>query len=134
LKKRMEILSAVEDPMSRLKAMGKIYIQFALENADMYDLMFIIEAPIDHVENRDDLCWIEGDSTFNLLRSTVHECMEKGHFEGHHLEPLSFLIWSTVHGMVSLKIRKRVNVLDVAAVDQIIENSYHSFLLILDRS
>lgn len=134
LRKRMEILGAVEDPMSRLKAMGKIYIQFALENTDMYDLMFIIEAPIDHVENRDDLCWIEGDSTFNLLRSTVHECIQKGHFEGHHLEPLSFLIWSTVHGMVSLKIRKRVNVLDVAAVDQIIENSYHSFLLILDRA
>lgn len=134
LRKRMGILSAVEDPMSRLKAMGKIYIQFALENTDMYDLMFIIEAPIDHVENRDDLCWVEGDSTFNLLRSTVHECMQKGHFEGHHLEPLSFMIWSTVHGMVSLKIRKRVNVLDVAAVDQIIENSYHSFLLILDRS
>lgn len=134
LRKRMEILGAVEDPMSRLKAMGKIYIQFALENTDMYDLMFIIEAPIDHVVNKDDLCWIEGDSTFKLLRSTVHECMQKGHFEGHLLEPLSFLIWSTVHGMVSLKIRKRVNVLDVAAVDQIIENSYHSFLLILDRS
>jgi AcrR family transcriptional regulator len=133
LRKRMEILGAVDDPMSRLKAMGRIYIQFALENSDMYDLMFIIEAPIDFVEKRDDQCWIEGDSTFNQLRSTVHQCMQKGHFKGHKLEALSFMIWSTVHGMVSLKIRKRVIVLNAPEIDQIVENSYHSFLLILDN-
>ena len=133
LSKRMGILSAVADPMSRLKAMGKIYIEFGLENKDMYDLMFIIEAPIDHVETRDDLCWSEGDSSFNQLRMTVKECMQKGHFQGHRLEALSFMIWAAVHGMVSLKIRKRVNVLDVNEADQIVESSYQSFMMILDK-
>lgn len=131
--KRMGILSAIVDPMSRLRAMGKIYIEFGLENQDMYDLMFIIEAPIDHVETRDDLCWSEGDSSFNQLRLTVKECMQKGHFRGHRLEALSFMIWSTVHGMVSLKIRKRVNILEVSEVENIVENSYQSFLMVLDK-
>ena len=134
LRKRLEILAAVEDPMSRIKAMGKIYIQFALENTDMYDLMFIIEAPIDFIEKRDDICWTEGDTTFNFLRSTIQQCMQQGHFKGHNLEALSFMIWSTVHGMVSLKIRKRVNILDAGEVDQIIENSYQSLVSFIDKA
>ncbi|SMD43855.1 transcriptional regulator, TetR family [Aquiflexum balticum DSM 16537] len=133
LYKRMEILGAVADPMSRLKAMGRIYIQFGLENTDMYDLMFIIEAPIDHVETCADQRWDDGDSTFNLLRGTVKECMLSGHFQGHRLEALSFMIWATVHGMVSLKIRKRVNILEISEVENIVENSYQSFLIILDK-
>lgn len=133
LRKRMGILSAIADPMSRLRAMGKIYIEFGLENKDMYDLMFIIEAPIDHVETKDDTCWIEGESSFNQLRNTVKECIQKGHFQGHRLEALSFMIWATVHGMVSLKIRKRVDVLDEAEVENIVENSFQSFLMILDK-
>lgn len=133
LRKRMSILSAIVDPMSRLRAMGKIYIEFGLENEDMYDLMFIIEAPIDHLETKDDVCWTEGDSSFNLLRVTVKECMQKGHFQGHRLEALSFMIWATVHGMVSLKIRKRVNILEVSEVENIVENSYQSFLMVLDK-
>jgi hypothetical protein len=35
--------------------------------------------------------------------------------------------------MVSLKIRKRVNVLDVNEADQIVESSYQSFMMILDK-
>jgi AcrR family transcriptional regulator len=101
LGKRMQILAAVEDPMSRIKAMGKIYIQFALENTDMYDLMFIIEAPIDFVEKRDDLCWMEGDATFNFLRSTVNECMQKGHFKGHKLEAILYdLVLCSWYGFI----------------------------------
>jgi AcrR family transcriptional regulator len=133
LRKRMQILSVVADPMERLKAMGKIYIKFGLENPDMYDLMFIIEAPIDHVEKTVDTCWVEGDATFDVLRKTISQCMEKGHFEGHQVEALSFLIWSTVHGMVSLSIRKRVQVLDQNEAENIVENSFNSFLKILDK-
>src|SRR5690606_22862741 len=41
LGKRMAVLFEVENPFERLKAMGKIYIKFAFENTDMYDLMFL---------------------------------------------------------------------------------------------
>jgi AcrR family transcriptional regulator len=36
-----------KNPMDQLIALGQIYIQFALENPELYDLMFIMEAPID---------------------------------------------------------------------------------------
>lgn len=133
MRKRMEILAAIADPMSRLRAMGKIYIQFAMDNADMYDLMFIKEAPMEHLENKSGECWVEGNNTFALLRETVRQCMANGHFEGHALEPVSYLVWAAVHGIVSLYIRKRVTVLEMSEVDQIVDNSFQSLLKILDR-
>ncbi|WP_194776980.1 TetR/AcrR family transcriptional regulator [Pararhodonellum marinum] len=131
--KRMGILAAVENPMERLKAMGRIYIEFALENSDMYDLMFIIEAPMHHLEDKDDDCWTEGSGTFKNLKHTVKQCLDKGYFEGHNLDALSFMIWSTVHGMVSLKIRKRTDVIELAEEEQIVEKGFESFLKVLDK-
>lgn len=133
LKLRLEVLNAVENPMERLKALGKVYIQFAMENTDMYDLMFIKEAPLDHVNRMTDPCWEEGMGAFAFLKYTVNACMEKGHFEGHNLESLTFLIWSAVHGMVSLKIRQRTDIIDPEAEKMIVETGFNSFKMILDK-
>ncbi len=133
LRKKMEILTVVENPMERLKAMGKIYIHFGLENSDIYDLMFIIEAPIEHMKDSSDPCWNEGSGAFGALRSTVKSCMEQGYFKGHQLEHLSFMIWATVHGMVSLQIRKRTDIIIPEEVDDIVQNGYNTFLKILDK-
>ena len=40
------VLQQVEDPFERLKAMGRIYMSFALENPDFYELMFIMKEPL----------------------------------------------------------------------------------------
>jgi len=132
LGRRMIVLSAVGDPLERLKAMGKIYIHYALENIDMYDLMFIKEEPVDSVD--DDKPWEEGNDVFGGLRMTVQECIDKGYFEGHQVEPLSYMVWSAVHGMVSLHIRKRCDVIDHAACTDIVGESYESFIKLLDKS
>src|SRR5690606_4539298 len=39
-------LSNVEHPFERLKAMGRIYLKFALEHSDFYELMFIMKEPL----------------------------------------------------------------------------------------
>ncbi|PTB94280.1 TetR family transcriptional regulator [Marivirga lumbricoides] len=134
LRKRMRVLVSVDNPMERLKALGKVYIQFAIENTDMYDLMFIKEAPIDHVKDMRDPCWDEGVGAFDFLKFTVQDCIDQGHFKGHSLEPLTFMIWSAVHGMVSLKIRQRTDVIDPEAEKTIIESAYISFKLMLDKA
>jgi AcrR family transcriptional regulator len=107
LLQRMQTLDAVADPMERLKAMGRVYIQFAVDNPDMYDLMFIMTAPIEYVENKAQEEWNEGKLAFAYLRNTVDQCMERGHFKGHEPEALSFMIWATVHGICALRIRNR---------------------------
>jgi len=129
---QMQVLNAVQNPMERLKAMGRIYIKFAMENPDMYDLMFIKEAPIDHIFDTEHDDWKEGAGTFNFLRQTVGQCIEQGYFKGHQIEPLSYMIWSTVHGMVSLSIRKRCEVVLPERKDSIVQDSLNEFFKILD--
>ncbi len=133
LMSKMSVLSSVRNPLERLKAMGSIYVRFAMENPDMYDLMFIKEAPIDHVANSEHDDWKEGGGTFNYLRSTIAECMSQGYFQGHDTEALSYMIWSTVHGMVSLNIRKRCEVILPERQHTIVEEGLEEFFKMLDR-
>ena len=56
----MEPLQFVADPFERLKAMGLIYMDFAKNNKDFYDLMFIMQAPM-NMEKPD--CWRRRPST-----------------------------------------------------------------------
>ena len=77
LMSRMEVLAAVSNPMERLKKMGAIYVDFALENPDMYDLMFIKEAPMDHVFNSNDEQWKEGFGTKNVSTKGISVGMRK---------------------------------------------------------
>jgi AcrR family transcriptional regulator len=130
---KMLVINDLPNPMDRLKAMGSIYVHFGLENPDMYDLMFIKEAPLDHVARTKALQWNEGEATFKFLRSTLRECMEQGYFQGHEEETLSFLIWSTVHGMVSLQIRRRCEVVLADRQERIVKDGLNEFFSILDR-
>jgi AcrR family transcriptional regulator len=133
LMNKMSVLNSVRNPLERLKAMGSIYVGFAMENPDMYDLMFIKEAPIDHVTNSEHDDWKEGGGTFNYLRSTIRECMDQGYFKGHDEEALSYMIWSTVHGMVSLNIRKRCEVILAERQQTIVSDGLEEFFKMLDR-
>lgn len=126
-------LHAVSDPMERLKAMGKVYINFALTNTEMYDLMFNLKAPMEFLSAIDQDEWNEGKATFDELRTTVKECMDAGHFKGHTMEPLAFLIWSMVHGMCSLEISQRTKGVNLRNAEKILDNAYGEFVKILAR-
>src|SRR5215468_6501507 len=58
------VLYNVTDPMIRLRAMGKVYISFALQNSDMYDLMFNLKAPMEFLNTIREEEWNEGKAAF----------------------------------------------------------------------
>lgn len=133
LSSRFKVLYMVGDPMERLRAMGKVYIQFANENPDMYDLMFNIKAPVEFLNEKEGQEWNEGKATFNVLRTTTQACMEGGHFKGHDLEPMAFMIWSLVHGMCSLDIGLRAKGVNLEDPANIVEKAYNEFLKIMEK-
>ena len=142
LGKEMRPLSHVSDPIERLKALGKVYIHFALENPDMYDLMFLMNAPMNFLDaHLKESCtheghqeeWKEGKGTFSILRQTVQECIDLGYFKNHETEALSFMIWGLVHGICALQIRGRVNHIKFKEPETILQRAFDSFNLILDR-
>ncbi|SMO95427.1 transcriptional regulator, TetR family [Chryseobacterium rhizoplanae] len=127
-----ELLS-IEDPMQRIRKMGIIYMKFALENSEMYDLMFNLRAPMEYLENTDNDLWSEGNETFGYVKKTVEDCMSRGHFKNHNSEALAFMIWSLVHGMCSLEIRQRTKGLKFSSPDTIMTEGYNEFLIMIEK-
>lgn len=129
----MRILFHVSDPMERLKALGRTYMNFALENTQMYDLMFNMKAPMEFIKEHESQEWNEGVGTFDALRRTIKDCMDHGYFQGHHLESLSFAIWSSVHGMCSLYIRERVKAATGQEPQQLMHDAYEDLLMMFSK-
>ena len=132
LNAQMAVLAHVADPFERLLAMGRIYIDFAMKNEGLYDLMFIQKAPIDAIES-DDKAWLEGKSAFDGLRHTIEECVAKGYFHFKDPEVSAYVIWSTMHGMCALQNRNRCNkVISDGKKDNIVQLGFESFREMLD--
>lgn len=130
----MDVLSNVSNPIERLKAMGRVYIKFALENKELYELMFIIEDPeIICFDSADD-CWEKGQSTFHILWNTVNECKNGGLFKDYSTDNLSYIFWSAVHGMASLYIKGRSDkVFSKEKATSMLEECVEIFINIVDQ-
>ena len=125
-------LSHVADPYQRLKAMNKAYIGFAMENGELYDLMFIINAPMESIK-KEESDWEEGKRAFSFLVNTVQECIDKGYFQGMQTEIVAFTIWSMVHGIASLEVRHRCPVVDDLNEKDLAQKSSDMVNEMLDR-
>lgn len=132
-----EVLNNVSHPFERLKGMGRAYIQFALQNPDIYRLLFTMEEPLKHVAN----CfeeWDEGDRAFDILSKTVAECQKLGFFKGFEPIQLSFVIWSTMHGLCTLRTTGHLAHVGVARasnldLDQLMTATFETFVAVLEK-
>ena len=127
----MQPLQHVSDPMERLIAMGKVYMSFALHNKELYDLMFIMEAPINAELNREK--WEMGDRTLNFLKEVLTDCQQKGHFKDMNIDYLSFMIWSALHGMCALFCRNRCQAYEHQQEMELLRNGMDYFITLLKR-
>ncbi len=97
----------IKNPLVRLHKMGENYIEFGINHPEFYDLMFIQQAPMLALSQRIDCDWKSGDVALGRLKDTVAECMDRGFIRKEEVETVAMAIWSLVHGLVSLAIRKR---------------------------
>lgn len=97
----------IKNPVLRLHKMGENYIRFGLENPEFYDLMFILQAPMEALEGMENCEWKSGDVALGKLKDTLQECMDQGYIVKSDVNAVSMAIWGMVHGMVSLAIRNR---------------------------
>lgn len=99
-----------KDPITRLEQLGKAYVSFALDNPELYDLMFIIRAPmnVDEALHKDN-----GMATFNCLADCLGECMKNGLLIFKDPMQAGLQVWAMMHGLVSLNLRCRLKVLAI---------------------
>lgn len=129
---QMQPLQHVADPFERLKAMGRVYMEFARNNKDFYDLMFIMQAPM-KVEEKEE--WIMGKHALGHLKQVIADCQATGRFAGKDVNFLSFSIWSAMHGMCALYCRDRCNAYHYENIDSatLMEKGFEYYVDMLSK-
>jgi AcrR family transcriptional regulator len=128
---KMEPLQFVSDPFERLKALGLVYLDFAKNNKDFYDLMFVIESPLKQEAKNEE--WPMGQRTLNALKEIIRQCQQTGRFKGKNVDYLSFIIWSGVHGMATLYGHDRCMAFDDTKPEDLVDNGYKYFVEMLAK-
>lgn len=96
----------IEDPWERLVEFGRRYIDFGMKHPGLYDLLFIIRAPMESVENQE--CWALGMSVHQFFEDTVQACVDARHFKSTDTKTIAYTLWCFAHGLVSLFVRDRM--------------------------
>ncbi len=99
-------IAQIPDPIERLKAAGAAYVQFGLTHPSHYRLMFMTPrataaaSTIDKGNPEED--------AYAFLKGIVSELLSRGYFRNDLTDPdlAAQVIWSAVHGLVSLEIAK----------------------------
>lgn len=100
-------MARIADPVERLRASGYAYIDFGLKNPSHYRLMFMTPKMI----GKEKTAIKQGDpaeDAYAFLKGVVAEIIAAGRMRPEHtdVDLLSQVVWSAVHGVVSLEIAK----------------------------
>jgi AcrR family transcriptional regulator len=119
-------ITSQNNPFDKLVALGKYYLKYAFENPELYDLMFVMTAPMETLECREEI-WCDGERAFGVLKFLVGECMQAGYFVGCNSETFSVMVWSLVHGLATLHLRRRTMIFPEERRIQLLEEAYATF-------
>ena len=103
---------AGKTPAERLARTGEGYLRFALDNPSYYRIMFMAsreDLGFDHLPaaSRQTL-----GQSFQLLVDRVRECQAARHLRAGDPQEIAVVIWSFVHGLVSLYLAGHMGPLD----------------------
>lgn len=139
LSEKFMVLAQVEHPFERLKAMGRIYMQFALQNHDFYEIMFIMKEPILGIsEECSEDEWDEGKRAFTTLVQTIDDCQRVGYFSGFEKHAFSLMVWSTMHGLCTMKIHGQLDLVVqkkeiLVEIEDPFTHTYNCFVQMLEK-
>ena len=95
-------VAGVQDPVECLRRRGRAYIEFGVRHPEHYRILLMGKADI----TRDDFETgnVPGISSFLALVANVQACIDAGAFAARDPMLVACGLWSTVHGITSLRI------------------------------
>lgn len=130
LMSKLQVLSKVADPFERLKALGLIFIEFAQQHKDYYNLMFIVDEQVKLSEGGFKI----SKEAISYLESVIKECQDKGRFAGMDHEYLTFMVLSGVHGICALFCKDRTRSFVNKTNEELMLHGYECFVSLLERA
>ena len=93
------VLRAGGAPGEQLRALGRAYVDFALDQPDLYRIAFMLEDPDCAEPAEDDAAMSAGLNAFGGLRALIAEL--RG-IDDAQTDTLAQSVWASVHGLVAL--------------------------------
>lgn len=106
---RQKNRAKIADPVARLRGLLEGYLEFALQEPEYYDLMFMLFTPLPKIIRTAE--WRYGRRAYRMLVKTVAECQANGHMKNTSTDAAAIGLWGAVHGIASLLIRQRASML-----------------------
>lgn len=116
------------DPWTRLKQICHAYVRFGKANPEIYDLMFMMRAPMNGL--KEDESWRNNKDSFMMLVNCLSECMAQGLLRFDDVMLAAFSVWAMGHGLVSLDVSCRLQAMNMneADVDKMIVAAIDQYL------
>ena len=115
-----EEMERITDPSERLSTGGRYYVNFALENPELYELMFATEEIVQEPALDEDSVPLKA---FRNFEKHVRKCLDAGIFSGGDAETTAIALWASLHGLASLLIKQRLRFLPQENLDQIVQQA-----------
>ncbi|KQM40746.1 hypothetical protein ASE55_13675 [Chryseobacterium sp. Leaf201] len=128
---QLRVLDSVADPFERLKAVGRVFIQFAQENKDYYNLMFMVEESASDSPERGGFQIAK--EAINHLFVLIKECQDKGRFTDMDTEYFTFMVLSSIHGICALFCKDRTVSFESKTNEELMQNGYNCFVKLLEK-
>lgn len=123
----------ISDPLERLKATGRAYLRYGIDNPQDYELMFILSCTMEALAVKEEF-WQDGAASIQMLKQNIAECMEAGYFRKDlNVDEISLILWSQVHGLVSLHNKERLNIYPMDDREAFMFRSYDVFLSLIQN-
>lgn len=101
------VIARIPDPVERLRAAGRAYVEFGLANPSHYRLIFMTPKPSTDERDKSGKGNPEEDA-YAFLKGIAADLQAQGHLREDltDLDLVAQTIWATIHGVVSLEIAK----------------------------
>jgi len=128
MKALFESVKDIPDPMQRLIATGKAYLEYGINNIQDYELMFVLSCTMEALAVKQEF-WKDGALAIGMLKTNIQECVNAGYFRKDlNLDAASLMLWSQVHGLVTLFNKERLNIYPDANQKQLMIDAYELFI------
>lgn len=122
----------IPDPLDRLRALGRTYISFGLNNPEKYNLMFIEKAPMEQIEGQE--TWECAKRTFDILVESLQACIDAEYFPNKNVMQVAMITYSAVHGMVSLELHRHLKMFPEESKENLINDTNEYLIQLLMKS
>ncbi len=122
-----ESIKGSTDPIEKLNILAKVYVRFALENTEEYQIIYMVSS--DQMSRYPKEKFRKARRGYEMVTEVLEEGVRKNLLDEDHPRVAAYTFWAQLHGVMSVVLSKRLdNRLDQKEfIEQAIEHIIQGF-------